>query len=232
MELAISPKRLPAGLLSVQRREYLKAVGGVASVAAVAGCTDMVGGSTGTLATSVSDQPHDIGDFERLVVTIHEIRVQRRDGDDTGNETTTGNETDDGDRGAPGDEQVIEVDDAEADLVELQGDNTQLIDETELETGTYNYLKLGVRDEVDAELEDGGEADVQTPGDAPLMFNQSFEVRDGQRTHFVADFAPVRRGDGTYLLRPVPDEIRVEYEDEPDADDGEDSDADGNESDA
>ncbi|MES3518199.1 MAG: DUF4382 domain-containing protein [Natronomonas sp.] len=267
----------------MNRRQYLKTAGIAATGVALAGCagngsedgTDTA--ETGILEARVSDQPQDIGDFERLVVTIHEIRIGPRRGadededadadaeDDTdeadetdeteeGSVALLGNHDEDEDDGGMGDdgdaddedaddheeqgdpdrERVIEVDDVEADLVQLQGDASQFVDEAELETGTYNYLKLSIRDEVDAALEDGGEAEVMTPGNAPLMFNEAFDIRANTRTRFTADFAPVRQGQtGRYLLRPVPDEIRIEYEeegaddeetDDEDADDESDSD--------
>lgn len=102
----------------------------------------------------------------------------------------------------------------EADLVRLQGANTQLIDETELVVGEYRYLQLDVAG-VEGVLIGGGEAEIDTPGNAPLKFNEPFEIRAGERTRFVADFAPVRRGQGDrYLLRPVARGTRVLYGDE------------------
>ncbi|GAB7012300.1 hypothetical protein JCM18549_05710 [Halolamina salina] len=53
-----------------------------------------------------------------------------------------------------------------------------------------------------------------TPGEAPLQFKQSFEIREGQRTTFTADFTPVKRGQtGTYLLQPVASGTEVSYSD-------------------
>lgn len=52
-----------------------------------------------------------------------------------------------------------------------------------------------------------------TPGEAPLTFNERFEIRADTQTVFTADFAPVKRGRaGGYVLQPVPDGITVEYE--------------------
>jgi hypothetical protein len=52
------------------------------------------------------------------------------------------------------------------------------------------------------------------PGEAPMTFNQSFEIRENTRTTFTADFTPVKRGQaGGYVLQPVPQGITVEYED-------------------
>lgn len=184
----------------MQRREYLAATGAAVVGTALAGCT---GGSTGTLATRVTDQPGDISDFETCVVTITEIRIKpAAEGDD-------GDGEDEADA-----EDTYDVDDAEADLVELQNGNTKLVGELDVETGEYEYLKLAVSN-VDATLENGSDADVSTPGDAPLKFNQSFEIRDGERTTFTADFTPVKQGQsGGYVLQPVADGTEVSYESE------------------
>ncbi|MUV87378.1 DUF4382 domain-containing protein [Natronomonas sp. CBA1123] len=188
----------------MQRREYLIATGSVAAGASLAGC---IGGATGTLATQVTDQPGDISDFESCVVTITELRIKPAsdDGGDSENET-------DGDGDEESAEETYEVDDAEADLVELQDGNTQLVDEQEIDAGDYEYLKIQVSN-VDATLDDGSDADVSTPGNAPLKFNQSFEIREDTRTVFTADFTPVKQGQsGGYVLQPVADGTEVSYE--------------------
>lgn len=106
----------------------------------------------------------------------------------------------------------IELDEpAEFDLVELQGDNRAFINEEMLDIGEYSQIQLYVTDDVDATLTDGSEAEVVTPGNAPLMFKQDFEVRIGTRTEFTADFAPHERGKNGYILRPVASETTVSY---------------------
>ncbi|MFQ3319963.1 MAG: hypothetical protein ACI8UR_001796 [Natronomonas sp.] len=187
----------------MQRREYIVATGSVVAGTALAGC---IGGATGTLATQVTDQPGDISDFESCVVTVTEIRVKVAS---EGDGTETGTATEGDEESA---EESYNIDDAEADLVELQNGETQLIDEQELDTGEYEYLKLAVSN-VDATLNDGGDAEVNTPGDAPLKFNQSFEIREDTRTVFTADFTPVKQGQqNTYILQPVADGTEVSYE--------------------
>lgn len=232
--------------LDVDRRTYLRATG-VAALGSVglAGC---VGRATGTLATRVTDQPADIGDFESLLVTIEgfwlgpEGAEPESDGgnetdDADGNETDGGNETDDGNETADGEDapagrEYFEFDEPqEADLVELQNGETQLIDERELETGEYPYLQLDVS-AADGTLTDGSEATVDLPGNAPLKFNEAFEIRENTQTTFTADFAPVLRGNGRYLLRPVPSGIEVEYSETEDSEESDDSESsDGNTSD-
>lgn len=249
---------------ALDRRTYLQATGAAAlGVAGLAGC---VGRATGTLATAVTDQPADIGDFESLVVTIEGIWLGSEgaesgaegtetdgenatdSGSDDGNATDSdgddGNATDGGgDDADTGDEEGDDADGREyhefdepqeADLVELQNGETQLIDERELRTGEYPFLQLDVS-AVDGTLTDGSDATVDLPGNAPLKFNEPFEIRENTRTTFTADFAPVLRGNGRYLLRPVPSGIEVDYgetDGDSGAGDGADDETDGtNESD-
>jgi hypothetical protein len=194
---------------TTSRREYLRATGGLvaAGVAGLAGCMGTAS-ATGTLATSVTDQPGDIGDFESCVVTIAGVWVapgEPEETDDSDGSTATADESDD--------REYHEFDEPrEADLVELQGDRTALLGEHELETGEYAFLQLDVTG-VDATLDDGSDATVDTPGEAPLQFKQAFEIREDTRTQFTADFTPVRRGRmGSYLLQPVARGTTVEYE--------------------
>lgn len=220
----------------MRRRDYLVATGSAVVGSAFAGCLgDGSGGSeTGMLSTRVTDQPGDIDDFESCVVTISEIRLKpstEDDEDDTDEETAEATDTPEGtatestetesdgeeeeeeDDGEDEGEEVYEIDAAEADLVELQDGNTQLIDDREIETGEYEYMKLTVTN-VEGTLEDGGDTEVDTPGNAPLKFNESFEIRASTRTTFTADFTPVKRGQqNSYILQPVASGVEVNYED-------------------
>ena len=198
----------------------------------------------GTLSTAVTDQPSAIGDFESLTVTIDGIWIKPAGGsdgeesddgeinetDDSMNETESINDSDEAEMD---DEEIDdeEIDDEEggdggsgrryiefeepqdADLVQLQGSNTKLIDETEVETGEYGFLQLDVSN-TEGILTDGSEAEVTTPGNAPLKFNQSFEVRANERTRFIADFAPNKRGPNGYVIIPVAASTTVLYGDE------------------
>ncbi|ELY47786.1 DUF4382 domain-containing protein [Natronorubrum bangense] len=191
----------------------------------------------GTLSTSITDQPNDIDHFESLDVTIQGVWIKpaetadedAEDGD-TEEQDTEGNETEDEteeqdteDNETEDDEDVdlgsgryyIEFDEPQtADLVELQGDNTQLIDETEVEVGDYQFLQLDVSDTVGTLKEGDDEPDVETPGNAPLQFKQSFEIRAEETTRFIADFAPFQTGQGKYIIRPVATGTQVLYGDE------------------
>jgi len=254
------------------RRAYLKTTGlATAGMVGLAGCTsesDLNGdeetddstedgdSAFGTLSTSITDQPNDIGDFEELIVTIDGIWIkpesteddeedadeELEDNDDQENEEPedngdgTGEEDEDDEADDDGDEdeedensddeaedvdqgegrRYIEFDEPqEADLVDLQGDNTALIDETDVEVGDYQFLQLNVSNTEGILVEDGSEADVETPGNAPLQFNAEFEIRADEQTRFIADFAPQRRGQqGSYIVRPVASGTTVLYGDE------------------
>jgi len=187
---------------TIDRRRYLAASG--AAAAGVVGLAGCLGNATGTLATQVTDQPGDIGDFESCVVTIVGMWL----GPEGAQSDGEGSDDDE-----DGDREYHEYDEPqEADLVELQNGETKLVDEQELEPGSYGFLQLDT-DGVDATLEGGESAQVEVPGDAPLKFEEAFEIREGERTVFTADFTPVKRGQaGGYLLQPVADGTTVEYQ--------------------
>jgi len=205
----------------LDRRTYLAATGiAAASTFGLAGCAGEAS-ATGTLATQVTDQPGDIADFESCVVTIQGIWVKPSeddgtdaDGDSDDSETETAADQSEEDVDESDGREYHEFDEPqESDLVELQDGNTQLVDERDLEAQSYEFLQLDVTG-VDGTLADGGEAEVDTPGNAPLQFNERFEVRDGQTTTFTGDFTPVKRGQtDRYVLQPVPRGITVTYED-------------------
>ncbi len=136
--------------------------------------------------------------------------------DDTEEQDTEDSETEgDEDEDEGSGRYYIEFDESQtADLVELQGDNTQLIDETEVEVGDYQFLQLDVSDTVGTLKESDDEPDVETPGNAPLQFKQSFEIRAEETTRFIADFAPFQTGQGKYMIRPVATGTQVLYGDE------------------
>lgn len=253
----------------MERRSYLKGIGTVSAAGLLAGCssgegdgtgedtpsetsgTDSTddGDATGLLATSVSDMPGDIDDFESLVVTIAGVWIKPAGGDEmtatemmesTATEMSTATatatatsenateaedalETEDE---MDGDEEDAEEEDGgsgrryiefseshDADLVQLKGSKTQLLEEQEVPVSEYEFLQLDVTD-TNGTLTNGNEATVETPGNAPLKFNQSFEVREDERTTFIADFTPFERGNGSYLIRPVASETQVLYGDE------------------
>ncbi|GAB3683912.1 hypothetical protein GCM10028857_12210 [Salinarchaeum chitinilyticum] len=142
-----------------------------------------------------------------------------------------GDDADDADDGSGGRTYYEFEEPQKADLTELQGDAQQLVGEHELPVGTYQFLQLDIGG-ISGTLTDGSEASVETPGNAPLKFNQSFDVREGYRTTFLADFTPVKRGNGSYLFKPVATETEVSYvkieSDDSTNDDGNVTDGSGN----
>ena len=227
--------------LTPNRRRYLQATGGVVALgtAGLAGCLDDDSpGATGFLSTAVTDQPGDIADFDSCVVTIDGIWLSPRtddaeDAEDADDEN--GDDADDADDEDDGvqaqDEDDVDQGDGrtyyafdepqEADLVELQDGETQLIDEDrDVPVGEYRFLQLDIASVSGILADSGDEADVETPGNAPLQFTLRFEIRENQRTTFTGDFTPVRRGQtDRYLLQPVARNTAVSYEDVDDADD-------------
>ncbi len=212
----------------------------------------------GVLSTSITDQPNDIDHFESLDVTIQGVWIKPADAEDdeaedddtveTEDEETENGDTEDDeeDEETQDDEEdtnadqssgryYIEFEDPQtADLVELQGDNTQLIDEAEVEVGDYQFLQLDVS-EADGTLKDSDEEPVvETPGNAPLQFQEAFEIRAEETTRFIADFAPFQTGQGKYIIRPVASGTRVLYGDEEytadEDENGEGGDSDGTDS--
>lgn len=227
----------------MDRRTYIQGVGAAIAIGALAGCTSDESGSGdnsggdgdsnenayGMLSTSVTDQPNDIDDFESLVVTLQGIWIKPAEADDEPeNETeesegTEDNETEGEEEESRDREDIdqssgrtyIEFDEPqEADLIELQGDNAQLIDETEAEVGDYQFLQLDVSGTEGILAETGEEATVETPGNAPLQFQQAFEIQADETTRFIADFTPFQTGQGNYIIRPVASGTQVLYGDE------------------
>lgn len=209
---------------STSRRDYLQAVGGITTISAVglAGCMGDSSGATGLLSTAVTDQPGDIADFGSCIVTIDGIWVKPASDDETDGEDTNETETDDGVQQQ--DESDVDESEAreyyefdepqEANLVDLQGGETQLVDEDrELTVGDYEFLQLDISDVTAVLADSGEEATVGTPGEAPLQFTHRFEIRADERTTFTGDFTPVRQGQtDRYLLQPVATNTDVSYE--------------------
>jgi len=188
---------------------------------------------SGVLATHVSDRPGDIDDFESLVVTISKIRVfpkksaEKPTEDTTSTSTETANETQtqtthntteaEGEEekeekeAGEGKPRTIVVEDAKADLTQLQGKKSKIVSDVKLKPQEFTRLELYISD-VQAKLKDGGTPKVKIPS-GRLKFNKPFDVRPQTVTNFTADFQPVKRGKtGSYNIQPVAKEVSVSYE--------------------
>jgi hypothetical protein len=164
------------------------------------------GNAVGTINFYISDQPGAIEDFEHLNVTIDEVAFQKADGDaDEDEATATNTSTGDGAEAADEDEsdwQTFEVDDRTVDLTELKGANATLLQEFEVENGTYTQVRISVN-EINGTLTDGSSADVKLPSER-LRINQQFTVGDNESVDFVYDINVVKRGNsGSYNIKPV-----------------------------
>jgi hypothetical protein len=75
--------------------------------------------------------------------------------------------------------------------------------------GEFDTLQLRITELLPKPVD--GEANVNTPGEAPLTFEQAYGICEGGTTTFTADFTPVKQGQsGGYVLQPVADEVTVE----------------------
>jgi len=174
-------------------------------------------------AADTEDEESDEDDTENS-----DTESDDTENDDTENSDTENDDSENGDS-ENGDAEDDENEDADqssgryyiefeepqtADLVDLQGDNTQLIDETEVEVGDYQFVQLDVSDTVGTLKDSDDEPDVQTPGNAPLQFKHEFEIRADETTRFIADFAPSQTGQEKYMIRPVASGTQVLYGDD------------------
>jgi hypothetical protein len=194
------------------------------------------GDAVGTINFYISDQPGAIEDFEHLNVTIDEVAFQKAEGDDDSEATATNTSTGEDDAEVDDDDaeesgwQTFAVDDRTVDLTELKGANATLLQEFEVENGTYTQVRISVSD-IDGTLTDGSSADVKLPS-SKLRINQQFTVGNNESVDFVYDINVVKRGNsGSYNIKPVASESgtdvpieKVGGEDE--AEDDDDADAD------
>jgi hypothetical protein len=208
------------------------------------------GDAVGTISFYISDQPGAIEDFEHLNVTISQVEFQRADGNETDDEdevtptnntaTTSAGATDaeeeDDDEAEDGEWQSFDVDDRTVDLTRLKGENATLLEEFEVENGTYTQVRISVS-EINGTLTDGSSAEVKLPSEK-LRITQEFVVGNNESVDFVYDINVVKRGNsGAYNIKPVAGQsgtdVPINRVDEDDADDtdGEMDDDDGDEMD-
>jgi len=203
----------------------------IAGLVALAGCsagpgtgdeTPVDGGSSGTATINfwVSDQPGAIEDFETLNVTVTRVGFKPANGTTNGsmNESMNDSEAD-----AESGWVERDVDEATVDLTELQGARATMIDEFDVENGTYTQVYVRVSS-VDGTLTDGTSVDVKLPSQR-LRVIKNFEVRSGENVSFVYDITVFERGPNGYIVRPVVgetgtgDQVEIDPVDDEDSDD-------------
>jgi len=161
--------------------------------------------SSSRMSFYVSDQQNAIGQFESLNATVTEIGLHRA-GDNETNGTWIRRDAN-----------------ATVDLTELQGARATMIDEFDVENGTYTQVYVRVSS-VDGTLTDGTSVDVKLPSQR-LRVIKNFEVRSGENVSFVYDITVFERGPNGYIVRPVVgetgtgDQVEIDPVDDEDSDD-------------
>ena len=178
-----------------------------ASLVALAGCTGGIVGNaqadTGTVDLYVSDEPNAMDDFEHLNVTISSVGFHQVGENGSENSSEDGRWVE------------REVDnETVVDLTELRGANATLLEQYELENGTYDTVFVYV-EEIDATLTTGESVNVKLPSEK-LHVNQQFTVGNGSETDFVFDISVHKAGNsGKYILKPVVSESGTDVPIEP-----------------
>jgi hypothetical protein len=139
--------------------------------------------SSSRMSFYVSDQQNAIGQFESPNATVTEIGLHRA-GDNETNGTWIRRDAN-----------------ATVDPTELQGARATMIDEFEVENGTYTQVYVRVSS-VDGTLTDGTGVGVKLPSQR-LRVIKNFGVRSGENVPFVYDVTVFERGPNGYIVRPV-----------------------------
>lgn len=151
----------------------------------------------------------------------------------TGTETPTPTEAEEEDEEEGGEERKdedgagngkwkeFEVDETTVDLTELKGENATLLDEFDLDNGTYNKVFVYVSD-VNGTLEDGEQVNVKLPSQK-LHLNTRFTVEANESVDFVYDITVFKAGNsGKYIIKPVVSESGTDVPIQNVDDDGDD----------
>ena len=189
--------------------------------------------SVGSFELLISDRPADIGDFDRLSVTVDSARIFPKAGETTSEpaETTTAEpattttttptatettaepatET----RAGPAEDEagftVLDLEDPTVDLTQVIGADAISVFEGDLAAGTYTKVELNV-----AEVEgivDGESVPVKVPSEK-LQIVHNFTVGE-EPVQFVFDINVVKKGPNGYNLLPVISESGVAGKDVP-----------------
>jgi hypothetical protein len=182
--------------------------------------------SVGSFELLISDRPADIGDFDRLSVTVDSARVFPKSVEPTTEPATTTNTTATAaattaepatgtttQADAPEDAgfTVLDLENPTVDLTTVLGEDAVSVFEGDLAAGTYTKVELHV-----AEVEgivDGESVPVKVPSEK-LQIVHNFTVGD-QPVQFVFDINVVKKGPNGYNLLPVISESGVAGKDVP-----------------
>lgn len=156
--------------MNLNRRRFLASTVS-ASMIGVAGCstddpvnTDESSQNSGVLATAVSDQPGDIKDFKKMIITVNEIWVHpASDGEESGTQEGTQEESENGS------ESGTEADNEEKDSSTESGSDTTTDEATTTPTPTEN----GESSPIKIKLDDGVNFDlVKLQGDSHAFISE------------------------------------------------------------
>jgi hypothetical protein len=177
------PLAIPGQAPALRRQPLAAVLGLLLGALALAGCTAP---ATGTLLIQGSDPPDDIGHFRSLTVHLGRFTVHGHDGKETD----------------------FASDARSIDVVQLQHGNVTDLLRTDLPSGNYSWIRLGVTS-ANGTLHAGlfgvgGSANVtvHVPSDS-LKLNGPFTIRDGNTTTVRIDLHVVRQGNDAYHLTPV-----------------------------
>lgn len=155
------------------------------------GCGDSDEGQKGSFTLGITDAPVDTAN--KVVISFESVTVKPSEGD------------------------AIEFEfdeEKEIDLLSLTGTNsTNLLDGVSLDTGKYQWIRLGVdaeKGDSDSyiELSDGSQKELYIPSgsNTGLKLNKGFTVTEGGSTSFTIDFdlrKSITVAVGEYKLRPT-----------------------------
>ena len=118
---------------------------------------------------------------------------------------------------ADGDARTITFDDTQTiNLLDYQGENfVSLLNEHDLETGDYNWMRLIVDDSETYIMVSGTQhpLDIPSGSQSGLKLNDGFTIEDGEETHIVLDFelrqSVHQTGGGDYKMKPVIRQVHV-----------------------
>jgi len=139
-------------------------------------------GPNGVLAVSLTDAPSD--ELSSVVVAITGLKIKKS--------------------GSPSERSIMdEV--KKIDLLTLENAQ-QLLVETSVEAGTYEYIMFELDQAQSHVVENGAQKPVQIPSQKIKALG-TFEVQEGRQTNLLYDFnvdqSMVRQGNNNWLMKPV-----------------------------